>query len=179
LFTVKLVLKLMTRVSPKLLIAAMFCLDGSAHARDVGCTSCDASQAPETAVELRIEISTQLNFSRATVSKRGGNIRVDPQNGTRALDGGVVDLGGMALAGSAIVRGEPGRSVRIELPSNVRMSNNRGGTLTIRNLRTNLSPAPRLDSGGQLSFAFGGDLEISGDAYGDYRGRIPITAEYE
>ncbi len=133
----------------------------------------------EAAAELRIEIRTQLNFSRATVNSRGGKIKLDPQTGSRALDGGVVDLGGMALAGTAIVRGSPGKSVRVDMPSTVRMTNTRGGALMIYNLRTNLSPAPRLDSNGQLEFAFGGDLDIKGDAMGDYRGRIPITVEYE
>jgi Domain of unknown function (DUF4402) len=165
---------------PILLAIVMLCAATAADADyDAACATCAIREAVETATELRIEIRTELNFSRATVTGRGGNIRVDPQSGSRAVDGGVVDLGGMALAGNAIVHGSPGKMVRIEMPSTVRMSNARGGALTIRNLRTNLSTAPRLDGFGNLTFAFGGDLEISGDAHGDYRGRIPITAEYE
>jgi hypothetical protein len=164
--------------------ALLLCAARGADARDdAPCPTCDAprilGQASETEQELRIEIRTQLDFSRATVNRRGGKIRVNPQNGSRAVDGGVVDLGGMPLAGNAIIRGAPGRLVRVDMPPTVRMSNTRGGTLTIRNLRTNLPPTPRLDSAGQLEFAFGGDLELSGDAFGNYRGRIPITAEYE
>jgi hypothetical protein len=164
---------------PILLAIAMLCAASAADAGDDACTTCAMGEAGETATELRIEIRTELNFSRATVTGRGGKIRVDPQSGSRAVDGGVIDLGGMALAGSAVVHGSAGKMVRIEMPSTVRMSNARGGALTIRNLRTNLSAAPRLDGFGNLTFAFGGDLEISGDAYGDYRGRIPITAQYE
>jgi hypothetical protein len=168
----------------RLAFGLLLCAAGGANARDdAPCLTCDVpqaiGQAPAAEQELRIEIRTQLDFSRATVRRRGGKIRVSPQNGTRAVDGDVVDLGGMALAGNAIVRGAPGRLVRVDMPSTVRMSNVRGGTLTIRNLGTNLPQMPRLDSAGQLEFAFGGDLEISGDAYGNYRGRIPITAEYE
>ena len=37
---------------------------------------------------------------------------------------------------------------------------------------------PRLDSAGNLTFRFGGRLHVSGDAEGDYRGDLPITAEY-
>jgi Domain of unknown function (DUF4402) len=140
----------------------------------------DAVSHTDAAVaELRIDIRTQLNFSRATVSKQGGKISVNPETGTRDVNGGVIDLGGMALAGTAVVTGQAGRSVRIDMPQTVRMSNTRGGALIIRNLRTNLSPAPKLDNFGRLEFAFGGDLEIDGKAYGDYRGRIPITVEYE
>ena len=113
------------------------------------------------------------------MGRSGGQIRIDPQSGSRQVDGGVVDLGGMALAGTATVHGAPGRSVRIDLPKTVRMSNVRGGNLLITNLRTNLSAAPRLDNFGNLAFAFGGDLQVVGDAVGDYRGRIPITVQYE
>jgi Domain of unknown function (DUF4402) len=163
---------------PILLAIAMLCTASAADAGDdAACKTCAMGEDIETATELRIEITTELNFSRATVTGRGGNIRVDPQSGSRAVDGGVIDLGGMALAGKAIVHGSPSKMVRIEMPASVRMSNARGGVLIIRNLRTNLSAAPRLDGFGNLTFAFGGDLEIS--AYGDYRGRIPITAQYE
>jgi Domain of unknown function (DUF4402) len=179
-FTTKSVNRWMMLHRPILLAIAFFFAASAADARDdADCITCAKGEAIDIATELRIEIRTQLNFSRATVTKQGGKIRVDPQTGGRAVDGGVVDLGGMALAGNAVVNGSPGKMVRIEIPSTVRMSNARGGALIIRNLRTNLSAAPRLDSVGNLEFAFGGDLEISGDAYGDYRGRIPITAEYE
>jgi hypothetical protein len=180
LFTTKSVNRRMMHYRPILLAIAMLCAASAADASDdAACKTCAMGEDGETATELRIEIRTELNFSRATVSGQGGKIRVDPQSGNRAVDGGVVDLGGMALAGTAIVHGSPGKMVRIELPSTVRMSNAHGGALTIHNLRTNLSAAPRLDNFGNLEFAFGGDLEVSGDAYGDYRGRIPITAQYE
>jgi hypothetical protein len=128
---------------------------------------------------LRIEIRAALDFSRATIRKNGGQIRIDPSTGGREFNGDAVNLGGMPFAGTAIVTGEAGRAVRIDLPSTVRMTNSRGGTLMVRNLRTNLVGLPRLDAAGNLEFSFGGDLEISGNAFGEYRGRIPITAEYE
>lgn len=157
-----------------LAIAYAMVSGATAYGQDIG-----VANTGEAVAELRIDIRTQLNFSRATVSKRGGKISVNPENGTRGVDGGVIDLGGMALAGTAVVEGQPGRSVRIDMPQTVRMSNARGGALIIRNLRTNLNAAPKLDNFGRLEFAFGGDLEIDGKAYGDYRGRIPITVEYE
>lgn len=129
---------------------------------------------------LRVEIRTQLDFSRATTGGNGnGQISIDPNNGTRRVAGDVVDLGGSALAGSAVLTGEPGRAVRIDMPLSIRMTSSGGGSIMITNLRTNLPPHARLDGFGRLEFSFGGDLEIKGSVAGTFRGRIPITAEYE
>ena len=104
---------------------------------------------------------------------------IDPDNGSRRLEGGLIDLGGPSVAGTVAVHGEPGRAVRIDMPRSIRMVGSNGGTIEITELRTNLSSAPRLDAFGQLEFSFGGDLRVTGDIDGTFRGRIPITAEYE
>ena len=71
--------------------------------------STQASTAKAT--PLSIDITTQLDFSRAALSgSSGGQIDVDPHNGSRRVDGSIIDLGGPAFAGTAIVRGEPGRA---------------------------------------------------------------------
>ncbi len=138
------------------------------------------NQDEATHVPLRVEIRSQLDFSRAaTAGNGGGQISIDPQSGARSVDGDVVDLGGSALAGSAIVTGQPGRHVRIDMPLSIRMTGSTGGSIEISNLRTNLGPNPKLDPFGRLEFSFGGDLRISGSVAGTFRGRIPITAEYE
>ncbi len=129
---------------------------------------------------LNIEIRSSLDFSRATATGGdGGQISIDPRSGTRTISGNVADLGGSPFAGSAIVTGEPGRAVRIEMPPTIRLTSPGGGSMQIINLRTNLPPSPRLDMAGQLEFAFGGDLQLKGNVAGQFRGRIPITAEYE
>ena len=140
-----------------------------------------ASFAQETnEIPLQVEIRTQLDFSKAaTAGTNGGRISIDPSNGSRQMAGDIVDLGGSALAGSAVVTGEPGRSVRVDMPMTIRMTGSLGGTIEISNLRTNLPPQSRLDNFGKLEFSFGGDLEIKGSVAGTFRGRIPITAEYE
>ena len=77
------------------------------------CKPTDTSTRAEIAREipLSLEISTKLDFSRAALSGSGGGaIDLDPQSGSRRVDGGMIDLGGSALAGTAIVRGEPGRA---------------------------------------------------------------------
>jgi Domain of unknown function (DUF4402) len=152
---------------------ACFALLFAAAAGDA-CLAQDRNETP-----LQVEIQTQLDFSRAASGGGGGQISVDPNSEMRSVEGDLVDLGGSALAGSAMVRGEPGRAVRIDLPRSVRMTGSSGGVIDIENLRTNLPPAPRLDGFGQLQFSFGGDLRVSGSIAGTFRGRIPITAEYE
>jgi|GEM_PF-497721 len=137
-------------------------------------------QGDTKARPLNIEIRSSLDFSRATATgANGGSIAIDPNSGMRTVSGNVVDLGGSPFAGSAVITGEPGRAIRIEMPSTIKLSSATGGSVEIVGLRTNLSPAPRLDIYGRLEFAFGGNLMIKGNVSGQFRGRIPITAEYE
>jgi Domain of unknown function (DUF4402) len=147
------------------------------------CTPSDnVSNAPDKReVPISIDITTQLDFSRAALFNRanGGAIEVDPNSGSRTVNGGLVDLGGSSLVGTAVVRGEPGRLVRIDLPNSVRMTSSAGGMIEVAGLRTNLTHMPQLDSTGRLSFSFGGRLIVRGDVSGTFRGRIPITAQYE
>jgi hypothetical protein len=150
-----------------------------ASARDLG-SDPFAREKDEKARPLQIEIRSSLDFSRATsTGTSGGSIAIDPNSGSRTVSGDVLDLGGSPFAGSAVVTGEPGRSVRIEMPSTIKLNSATGGSVEIVRLRTNLSPAPRLDMYGRLEFAFGGDLLLKGNVSGQFRGRIPITAEYE
>ena len=143
------------------------------------CTSASSAQEADV-TPLQVEIRTQLDFSKAaTAGANGGMISIDPNNGSRQTAGDIVDLGGSALAGSAVITGVPGRHVRVDMPMTIRMTGSLGGTIEISNLRTNLPPQSRLDSFGKLEFNFGGDLEIKGSVAGTFRGRIPITAEYE
>jgi Domain of unknown function (DUF4402) len=139
-----------------------------------------ATEKDDKARPLNIEIRSSLDFSRATsTGNSGGSIAIDPNSGARTVSGDIVDLGGAPFAGSAVVTGEPGRAIRIEMPSTIRLTSATGGSIDIVNLRTNLNPAPRLDMAGRLEFAFGGDLMLKGNVAGQFRGRIPITAEYE
>jgi hypothetical protein len=146
------------------------------------CTPSDASGqiVQQREIPISIEITTKLDFSRAALSGGGGGaIDLDPQNGSRHVDGAIIDLGGSSLAGTAIVHGEPGRSVRIEMPGRAAMTSSTGGMIEIIGLRTSLTGNPRLDSAGKLEFSFGGRLQVRGNASGTFRARIPITVEYE
>jgi hypothetical protein len=148
-----------------------------------GCRLCSAPQTEEIEekiIPIKIEITTNLNFSRAALSGRGqGRIAVNERNGQKQIAGQLVDLGGYAVAGSVRITGEPGREVYIEMPNSITMRSNKGGQIDIQSLRTDLPPIPRLDFAGELRFSFGGDLIVNGDASGRFRGRIPITVNYE
>jgi len=150
------------------------------------CRLCSSSEEQEEkidadkAIPIRIEITTNLNFSRAALSGRGnGQIAVNENSGQKRVIGQLVDLGGYAVAGSVLITGQPGRNIDIDMPAKITMRSNKGGTIEIHDLRTNLSPSPRLDLAGELRFTFGGSLMVSGDASGRFKGRIPITANYE
>jgi hypothetical protein len=82
------------------------------------------------------------------------------------------------MVGQASVRGEPGRTVRIELPSRIALYSLSGGRIAIDDIVSDLPPMPRLDASGRLSFRFGGRLNVTGDSEGQYRGDVPITVEY-
>lgn len=138
-----------------------------------------AARVRDTAVPLRVEVETRLDLGRIAVGAGGGEVEVDPVSGARRLRGDVVDLGGFALTGTVTVRGEPGAEVRVILPASVDLEGSHGRTARVTGLATDLSAAPRLGPDGRLQFRFGGRLQIAGLDDGDYRGRIPVTVEYQ
>ena len=136
----------------------------------------DASLRP-----LRISIETDLDFSRITLggnAGNSGNVIIDPQSGVRSLGGAARDLGGMPVRGIVRIEGEPGRAIRVDLPDQVDLMASSGGVARVTALRTDLPPAPRIGADGRLSFAFGGQLQITANVSGELRGRIPITVNY-
>jgi len=128
--------------------------------------------------EINLQIEAALDFGRLIVSGEGeGSASLLP-DGTRQISGSVEAIGMRAMVGEASVRGEKGRLVRIGLPPRIELHSMTGGRITIDELVTDLSGAPKLDSAGNLKFRFGGRIRISGDADGDFRGDLPITVEY-
>jgi len=132
-----------------------------------------------SSVPLTVTIEADIRFSRLALNGRSGEARLDTNSGITQTDGGLINLGGLSLTGSARITGEPGRSVRIDLPERVRMVNQTGDQAELVNLKTTLPARPRLDLDGSLSFSFSGTLRIQNNSGGNYRGRIPISAEYE
>ena len=170
-------------VKPRLFLgfALAFGAAPSAAAQCMLCTPDKAAGiAARTAeVPLRVDVETRLDMGRVAVGAMGGEVEIDPASGARRVRGDVVDLGGFALTGTVTVRGEPGAEVRVILPASVDLESGHGRTPRVTGLVTDLSAAPRLGADGRLIFRFGGRLQVAGLDDGDYRGRIPVTVEYQ
>ena len=170
------------RLTASLSLVALFWLPASA----APCQLCgetlpadDRPIADDIELPLRIEISAQLDFSRIATGRGGGSVVVDPVSGQRRISGDLRDLGGMALTGEAMVSGTPGRAVRVAIPPEILLDGDQGRLARVVDVTTNPGPAPRLGPDGRLRFRFGGRLAVASDDDGNYRGRIPISVEYE
>jgi hypothetical protein len=152
------------------------------HPAAAQCRLCDT---PTTTREERsghgpisLEIETSLDFDRLILLGNGVGSATLLPDGSRSVSGVISDISGRAMVGSAVIRGEAGRPVRVELPRRIELYSVSGARITIEEIVSDLPSVARLDSAGSLSFRFGGRLTISGDAEGDYRGDVPITVEY-
>ena len=166
-----------------LLLAAAAAAGATPWPADAQCRLCSApvTARDESAAkqDLRLEIETSINFDRLILLGEGEGAAVIRPDGSRAAEGAVGDVGPRAMVGTATVRGEAGRAVRIELPRRIELYSLTGGRIAFDEVISDLPSLPRLDSAGNLSFRFGGRIKISGDAGGQYRGDLPITVEYQ
>lgn len=150
------------------------------------CLLCDKPQAapgddPSKIINLplRVTINTRLDFSRAAIANIGqGTIVVSP-NGARTVSGNLEDLGGMGVAGTVEIWGTPLRRISVEMPTTVELRSADGSVATVTNFRTDLKKNPTLGLLGYLKFNFGGELRVTAGQSGQFRGRIPISVEYE
>lgn len=127
---------------------------------------------------LRLEIFADLSFSKlAQTGAGGGSATLGPEGG-KQTSGGIIDLGGMAVSGHGRITGEPGREVRVELPDRVPMSAADGSDAELVQFTTSLPRHPELGPDGSLEFSFGARLVVKGKGGGNYRGRIPISVDY-
>ena len=146
------------------------------------CQLCATGPIPVTPAvrPLRVEIDASLDFSTAAHSNSGeGSIEIDPRTGQRRVTGGLIALGGMALKGTVRLTGDPFRHVRITLPASILMQSTLGATADISAISADISANPKLGADGTLVFSFGGRMTVHGGAAGDFRGVIPITADYQ
>ena len=140
-------------------------------------TTQPAAEAGDSA-GVRLQVDASLDFDRLVLVGSGGGSAVLLPNGERSTSGTLSAMSARAMVGSVTVRGEPGRGVRIELPRRITLHSTQGGQIIVEEIESNLPSLPKLDGAGSLTFQFGGRLSISGDAEGDYRGDVPIDADY-
>lgn len=157
---------------------------GGAPASAAQCMLCAQDRSGGAATRraetpLRVEVETRLDMGRVAIGAMGGEVELDPVSGARRVRGDIVDLGGFALTGVVTVRGEPDAEVRVILPASIDLESGHGRTARVTGLVTDLSVTPRLSADGRLQFRFGGRLQVAALDDGDYRGRIPVTVEYQ
>jgi hypothetical protein len=164
-------------VRPMLLTLALALAAPAAAQSD--CRLCYSDSGKPGERPLTLEIFADLNFAKlALTGREGGSAEVDAASGSKRTGGAVMNLGGMAVTGRGRVTGEPLKEVRIDLPQSVPMTAPDGGTAELTGFSTDLPSHPTLDANGELTFSFGAKLVLRSGRGGNYRGRIPITVDY-
>ncbi len=135
-------------------------------------TAQDAAKLP-----VQLEVETSLDFDQVVLTGTAGGIARLGPDGSRGTSGALEAMSSRAMVGEILIRGEPGRSVRIDLPGRIDLYGS-GGSLSITSISSDLPAAPRLDGAGRLRVRFGGELFVAGNAEGNYRGDVAITVDY-
>jgi len=165
-----------------LTFTAFAALAATPPAAGAQCRLCDKPPAgtehDAPKAEVTLEIETSIRFDQLILAGVGDGSAVIRPDGTSSAHGAVMQVSPRAMVGNAVVRGEPGRALRVELPQRIVLRSFSGGEIVFEEVTTDLPSLPRLDGSGRLTFRFGGRLHVRGDAEGDYYGDLPITVEY-
>jgi len=163
-------------------LAAATLLAGAPARAPAQCRLCPTPSTGLTEGEddgsIRLEVQTALDFDRLILLGSGEGAATLLPSGDRSASGTVAALSASAMVGSVSVHGEAGRMVRIDLPRRIALYSVNGGSMFVDDIETDLPSLPKLDSAGNLSFRFGGRIEISGEVEGQYRGDVPVTVDY-
>ena len=142
------------------------------------CTPTPAASEEKPAAPVKLDVEVNLNFDRLVLDGSGeGRAELGP-DGVRNVSGSITAIGARAMVGEVVIRGEPGRYVRIELPRRIELQGFAGGMILLESLRSDLPQMPRLDDNGQLKFRVGGVLHLTGDVSGEFRGDVTVEIDY-
>lgn len=153
-------------------------LPGAASAQCRLCATPTTDAAADTSVPMALEVEANLDFDRIILAGSGDGSATLAPDGSRRTGGTVVSIGGRAMVGTIRVRGEPGRSVRVNLPARIDLHGLNGTEIAIDEVTSDLPSLPRIGNDGSLSFRIGGALHIAGDVDGDYRGDFNVDVDY-
>ncbi len=140
------------------------------------CATPSTEPGADAATPIRIEVQARLDFDQLVFGGGDASVSLSPA-GEAQFIGGVSGTGARAMPGSVLVRGEPGRMVRVTLPPRVTLTGE-GGALVIEAISSDLPASPRIGDDGTLSFRFGGTLRATGNVDGAYRGDLEIVVDY-
>lgn len=167
------------------LFAAGLVVPAPGRAQDAAsapCRLCNTSPSDilnaRPAAPLRLQVETRLDFDKIVFEGTGSALLALSPNGDVRLSGTATAAGARSMPGSVLIRGEPGRAVRVDLPGKVILFGEGHGSISIDSLTTDLPNFPRIGADGTLLFRFGGDLRLSGDSDGAFRGSIDIVVDY-
>jgi len=132
----------------------------------------------ETATPVKLEVDTSLDFDRLVLAGSGTGTALLGPDGSRQTSGTVVSIGGRAMAGTITFQGEPGRAIRVALPSSISLFGTTGGEVRIDSIKSDLPSMPRIASNGSLTIHFGGELHVDGTLDGDFRGDFAVDVDY-
>jgi len=142
------------------------------------CTPQSDDLADKTTNPVKLDVEVNLDFDRLILAGAGdGSAELGP-DGARNVTGSITAISARAMVGEVVIRGEPGRFVRIELPRHIELQGFSGGMIRLESLRSDLPGMPRLDGNGRLRFRVGGVLHVNGDLSGTFRGDVPIEVDY-
>lgn len=163
-------------------LAAVLVLAGDGTRASAQCRLCENPttdlQQDEDGGPIQLQVQATLDFDRLVMLGGGDGSATLLPNGERAASGSVATLSASAMVGSVNVHGEPNRTLRIQMPMRIELYSVGGSRIAIDRIQTDLPGLPKLDSAGNLSFRFGGQLHLTGDSEGEYRGDVPITVDY-
>jgi len=167
------------------LFAAALVMPAMSNAQDASVAPCrlcttetDRTLNARPAIPLRVQVESRLDFDKVVFEGDGSAPLALSPGGIARLSGAATAAGARAMPGAVLVRGEPGRAVRVDLPGQVQLFGAGTGSIQIDSLVTDLPSFPRIGDDGTLSFRFGGDLRLSGNSDGAYHGTIDIIVEY-
>ena len=165
--------------------AAWLVVPAPVSAQDIASAPCRLCSAlppdllnARPAEPLRLQVETRLDFDKIVFEGSGSALLSLSPDGVSRLSGAATAAGARAMPGSVLIRGEPGRAVRVDLPGKVILFSEGHGSISIESLTTDLPNFPRIGADGTLLFRFGGDLRLSGDSDGAFRGSIDIVVDY-
>lgn len=162
------------------MVAALVCAGGSVAPAQCRLCTTPTTNRDDSQISDRIalDVQTSLNFDQLVFDGRGSGSATIRPDGSIQNAGAVTDISPRAMVGTVVLHGQPGRTIRVQLPSRIVLHSIGGGEISFDDVVSDLPSLPRLDDSGSLTFRFGGRLHVSGDAEGQYRGDLPITAEY-